>query len=265
MMVEDDAALSTCANANTSGRLVVIGKIFKRVVMKDITVVKVWDDRDDQDGIRPASITVTASDGTTAQLSAENNWTATVSVRKYDSQGEITYTWEEKELRTEAPGYTLVSAVTEGDTTTLTNRHEAEVTSVSVRKIWDDDGNRDGIRPESITVTLSDGQTATLSEANGWAARIDHLPKFAEGEEITYSWTEASVEGYTTTSVTEGDTTTLTNRHEPETTTATITKVWDDDNNRDGIRPETLTVTLRANGTTAATETLNAGTDGRRR
>ena len=38
--------------------------------------------------------------------------------------------------------------------------------------------------------------------------------------------------------------TTLTNTHIPETVNATVYKVWDDNNNQDGIRPLELTVTL---------------------
>ena len=50
-------------------------------------------------------------------------------------------------------GYYFSAIVTEGEITTLTNSYKPEETSVSVQKVWNDDGNRDGIRPESITVT----------------------------------------------------------------------------------------------------------------
>ena len=40
--------------------------------------------------------------------------------------------------------------------------------------------------------------------------------------------------------------TTLTNTHIPETVALTVKKAWDDDNNRDGIRPTELTVALLA-------------------
>ena len=250
-------ALSTCASAVTSGRLVVIGKMTKRIVMKDITVTKVWDDEDNQDGIRPASLTLTASDGTEAVLTEENEWTATVSVRKFDNLGEVCYTWEEKNM---PAGYTVTGNVTNGDETTITNRHEPAIVSASVHKVWIDDDNRDGIRPESLSVALSDGQhTVTLSEANGWTAGVENLPKYSEGKEIAYTWTEAETTGYTlTSSRTEGMLTTLTNTHVPATAAVSVEKIWEDGNNRDGIRSTSVTASLYGNGKVAGTVTLTA-------
>ena len=250
-------ALSTCASAVTSGRLVVIGKMTRRIVMKDITVTKVWDDHNNQDGLRPATLTLTASDGTEAVLSEENGWTATVSVRKFDNLGEVRYTWEEKNVPS---GYTVTGNVTDGDETTVTNRHEPATVSVSVRKVWNDDDNRDGIRPESLCIALSDGQhTVTLSEANGWTAGVENLPKFSEGKEIAYTWTEAETAGYTlTNSRTEGMLTILINTHVPATAAVSVEKIWEDGNNRDGIRPASVTASLYGNGKAAGTVTLTA-------
>ena len=233
-------ALSTCANANTSGRLVVIGKMTKRIIMKDITVTKVWNDNDNQDGIRPESVTLTASDGTEAVLTADGGWTATVSVRKFDNLGEVQYTWNEPSIT----GYTQESNVTTGDDTIITNLHVPAVKSVTVNKVWDDGEDRDGIRPESITATLSDGQQVTLEADTGWTATIDGVPVYANGIVIVYTWTEDDITGYTLSNETKGDVTTLTNMHAPETTSLTVTKVWDDNNNQDGMQPEDLTVTL---------------------
>ena len=39
------------------------------------------------------------------------------------------------------------------------------------------------------------------------------------------------------------------NTHQPETTEITGTKTWNDANNQDGKRPESITVILLANGT----------------
>ena len=105
-------------------------------------------------------------------------------------------------------------------------------------------------------VTLSDGQTVTLSEGNGWEATVTGLPKYESGQEITYTWTEASIEGYELTNTsTEGTVTTLTNKHTPEETEATVKKVWDDADDQDGKRPESLDVTL----SDGQTVTLNEG------
>ena len=244
-------ALSTCANASTNGRLVLFGTMTKRKVMTDVTIAKIWDDNENQDGIRPESLTVTLSNGDTAELTAENGWTATLNVPKFDNLGEIPYTWTEEEF----PGYTLTATAynEETKTTTFTNSHTPAVTSVSVQKTWADDEDRDRIRPESVTAVLSNGMTVTLSEANHWTATIDNLPVYDHGAAIEYTWTEEPVEGYEL----RVDGNTLINTHNPATTSLSVSKVWNDNNNQDGIRPETLTVSLYGNEELKGTVTLS--------
>ena len=208
------------------------------------TVRKVWNDNDNQDGIRPANLTVTLSDGQSVTLNEANGWQATIdNLPKYDDGVEIAYTWSEGDM---PEGYTLAGTATEGIVTTLTNAHTPQVTSATVRKVWNDNDNQDGIRPESLTVTLSNGQSVVLSEANGWQATIDNLPMYANGQQIAYTWTENNLpEGYALTdTVVEGTVTTLTNTHAPETVSLTVRKIWNDNENQDGVRPGSLTVTL---------------------
>ncbi len=91
-------------------------------------------------------------------------------------------------------------------------------TSASVTKVWDDDNDKAGARPDSIAVTLSDGTEVTLSAKNQWTATVDGLPKYDEdGEEIEYTWAEGDMpEGYSLeSSSTEGTVTTITNRYTP--------------------------------------------------
>ena len=57
----------------------------------------------------------------------------------------------------------------------------------------------------------------------------------------------------------DGTVTTLTNSYNPETTSATVKKVWDDANNQDGKQPESLTVTL-SNGTEVTLDETNGWT-----
>ena len=220
----------------------------------EATVVKVWEDADNQDGKRPVNLKVTLSDGTKVTLNEANDWTATVKdLPKYNAGVEIKYTWTEADV----DGYTLVSNVTVGKVTTITNKHVPEVTEASVVKVWDDAQNQDGIRPASLVVTLSNGQSVTLNEGNEWTATINNLPVYANGERIEYSWTEANVEGYELTGeVTDGTVTTLTNTHIPETTEATVVKVWEDADNQDGKRPASLVATL-SNGETVTLSEAN--------
>ena len=68
---------------------------------------------------------------------------------------------------------------------TITNKHTPEKTTVKGKKIWNDANNKDGIRPDSITVKLlADGketvQEATVSEATGWTYEFTGLDRYKE-------------------------------------------------------------------------------------
>ena len=217
------------------------------------TITKIWADADNQDGIRPESITVTLlANGketeTTATLKAANNWTETITGLPEKANGKtIEYTWAEKDL---PDGYELTDNSTDGTVTTLTNTHTTAVTSISGTKTWDDADNQDGKRPESIIINLfADGKqienkTVKADALGNWAYSFTNLPKFANGKEIVYTVTEDAVEGYTT----EMDGNNFINSYKPETTEVSGTKTWNDAEDQDGKRPESITVRLLANG-----------------
>ena len=159
----------------------------------EATVKKVWDDNDNQDGIRPVSLTVDLlKNGTKIDevtLNAGNNWSATKSgLKKYDNGVLNVYTWSEPTIT----GYTSAT-MTQDTVTTFTNTHAPEEISVSVKKNWNDYDNVANKRPSSLEVTLSNGTTVTLNASNNWSAKVDHLPKFADGNEIVYTWSEGTM------------------------------------------------------------------------
>ena len=128
---------------------------------------------------------------------------------------------------------------------------------VTVKKEWKDNNNQDGLRTEKIEVQLTadgktvEGKTAELSEANNWTVTFDKLPVKANGEAIAYSAVEVNVpEGYTPTYSVDEKTgeITITNSHTPATTSVSVTKAWVDGDNEDGVRPDSVTVQLKANG-----------------
>ena len=227
------------------------------------SVTKIWDDADNQDGIRPESITVALlANGTptnkTVTLTAANNWTQTITGLPEKADGEyITYTWTEVNV---PEGYSLTGTSKNEKVTTLTNTHTPELTSITGTKTWKDADNQDGKRPESITVNLfADGtklksQKVSANADGNWTYSFTDLPKYANGQEITYTVTEDAVDGYTT----ESDGYNFINTHQPETTEITGTKTWNDANNQDGKRPESITVILLANGTEKTRQAVTA-------
>ena len=227
----------------------------------EVTVKKVWDDADNQDGIRPNEIVVTLSDGQTVTLNRENDWTETIkNLPKYKEGKEIKYTWTETNIPT---GYELTDNTTDGTITTITNTHKPETTEVTIKKVWDDADNQDGIRPSEIVVTLSNGQSVTLNAVTGWTETIKNLPKYKSGKEIEYTWSETNVPtGYELTgNSTEGTITTLTNTHKTETVNITGTKTWNDADNQDGFRPKEIIVNLLADGIKTQSQTVTIGSD----
>lgn len=191
-----------------------------------VTVTKRWEDNNDQDGKRPNTIKVQLyadgkAQGKEVELSAKNNWTHTFSNLLLKAKGkEIQY--QVKEVGT-VKGYTSTVDDSNKGNVVITNSHTPEVTEVAVKKIWDDADNKDGLRPEKITVRLlADGQEVAVKEitaTDNWQASFTDLPVYKEGKKITYTITEDPVVGYTTTI----DGFTVTNRHRPPTPPSTTT------------------------------------------
>ena len=222
------------------------------------TVTKVWEDQNDQDGIRPDKIQVqlyrTVDSRTdpvgspvTLQPDASGVWSGHTweNLPLFEQEKEITYSV--KEVKT-PQGYTEKHAEDENGNFVITNTHKPDTVEKTVTKIWDDAGNQDGKRPESVQVQLladgkKYGEPVTLNSENGWAHRWTELPKYTDGQEILYTAEELTkIEGYTAQY--SPDTFTITNTHIPETTKLSVQKRWNDRDNEDGNRPDQITVWL---------------------
>ena len=229
-----------------------------------ITVTKAWADNDNQDGIRPDSIKVQLYAGEDAQgeevtLDGTNNWTYTWTGLDAKKDGQdIVYTVKETG---EVTGYTSEIS---GDAQTgfvITNTHKTEITSVEGKKVWDDANNQDGKRPNSIKVRLlangTEVATKDVTAADNWTYSFTDLPKYANGEEIVYTVTEDAVPDYTTAI----NGTTITNSYTPGKTSITVTKAWADNDNQDGIRPDSIKVQLYAGEDAQGEEVTLDGTN----
>ena len=221
-------------------------KIGNEAETTEVSGTKTWNDNQNQDGIRPESITVKLlADGVevdSVEVTEASNWTYKFeNLDKYKEGKEIVYTVDESEVA----GYTKSI---EGYN--LTNTHIiVETTEVSGTKTWNDNENKYGKRPETITIyLLANGQvvdSVETSEAQGWSYNFTDLDsKDEEGNVIAYTIDEETVEGYTKT-INGYD---LTNTYNPETIEISGIKTWVDENDKDQIRPQVLVVKLYADG-----------------
>lgn len=218
----------------------------------DVNGMKTWDDRDNQDGKRPDSIVIklwksvgganpvwVESKTVTAAEQWKWSWTG---LPEYEMGKPVVYTITEDpiaEYETVIDGYNV------------TNSYTPETVAVEGTKTWDDMDNQDGMRPAEITIhlwkTVGENEpvrvetiTVTATETHEWKWSFTDLPKYEGGQEITYTITEDSIDGYTT----EVDGYDVTNTHKPSKININVTKVW----KNTSTYPESVTIKLLADG-----------------
>ncbi|MDG4967162.1 Cna B-type domain-containing protein [Lactococcus lactis] len=119
---------------------------------------------------------------------------------------------------------------------TITNKKFSETVNINGTKTWEDENDKDKIRPNSIKVNLfADDErikNIEVTAESGWKYSFENLPKYnTSGEEIIYTITEDKVEGYQTTI--EGFD--ITNTHHVKPTKPSITKPSTSGNNNTNI------------------------------
>lgn len=206
----------------------------------NLTVKKVWDDNDDQDGKRR-----TVTFDLYRKLAGEANYTKMddqsrdINVDAGDSAAywfDLPVVVEGKQAEYTAMEATTINGYTKqctdpafaadgsGMVMTCTNTHAPETTRLGVNKVWNDANDQDGRRPPSITVHLvkngvKTNQSATLNADNDWsnANAFTNLPVYENGMKITYGVQEDVPSGYTVTTdgVDKDRNITLTNTHHP--------------------------------------------------
>ncbi|XTI75192.1 Cna B-type domain-containing protein [Parvimonas sp. G1425] len=216
-----------------------------------VQVTKAWEDKNNQDGVRPASVTIRLiADGQptdkTLTLTEANNWTGSFTdLDEYKDGKKIEYTVREENV---GNGYTSVVTKTGENNFTVTNTREPEKTFVEGSKTWDDANNQDGKRPTEITVNLLKNGTKVatkkVTEKDGWKWKFENLDKYENGELINYTIVEEKVEGYTT----EVEGYNVKNKYTPGKTSVQVTKAWKDNNDQDKKRPDSVTIELLADG-----------------
>jgi hypothetical protein len=124
--------------------------------------------------------------------------------------------------------------------------------TITGTKTWVNDSAE--LRPDSIQLVLYANDEAVEdkyevvwkdTDTSEWHYTIDKLPKYDDnGKLITYTIEETPVKNYET----DIDGYDITNTYVSDTIDITGTKVWEDEDNKDGIRPDSITIYLYADG-----------------
>ncbi|MCD7736854.1 MAG: Cna B-type domain-containing protein, partial [Lachnospiraceae bacterium] len=231
-----------------------------------VTVSKKWDDLDNTQNTRPASIEVLLYAGDnevgSVTLNEQNQWTYTwEGLAKYltGSKIKIEYTVKEADVPDgyEAAYSDPVTLEDSGGTELVITNTLMKV-SASVEKVWDDYGDAEGIRPSGIWVQLyaddeEIGSIKRLRESNSWSYTWKDLERFdADGKEIVYTVEELYVPdgykvSYTAKTGANGEYATVITNSLVKTDISVV-KTWADDNDSAQKRPTYVRVQLYANG-----------------
>lgn len=202
----------------------------------NFTARVVWNDANNQDGVRPQSVTLKLvakvdgadvsedtvftdfSEWTKTVASSDSNWTTVwENLPRFTTGNEqITYSIVEMNGEQEVSvggqlngEYKVAAYNNFGDGyMTVTNTHTPATVNITINKIWDDANDQDGIQPESVTGSLYRAEGSSYVKVrdfviNGesWSATINGLPQKAGGQEIAYYVSENAVAEYKLTAL----------------------------------------------------------------
>ena len=223
-----------------------------------------WNDADDEDGLRPDSLQVSvAGVADPVSITPAANWRVTldggyapedvtVAWDKIAGDGEGTYACEVRK-REGGPGLEIV----------LTHTPQEKVQAKG-EVHWKDDDDAQGKRPDSVVVhLLADGRvidSTTAAAAGGWTWDLGERPAFVDGKRVSYAVEEDEVEGYLTyargfeiTNVLNGP---------RQSTTLSGMVFWADDDNAGKTRPKSVTINLLKDGNKIDSQEVTADRDG---
>lgn len=252
-----------------------------------VNIYASWHDDQNRDGKRPSSIQVdlykqVGSEKTfiqtyTVTAGRDNSWTYSVTGLPLNENGqEITYLVDVNEdfrQQLEQSGYTCTM---EGSTVHL--YYTPAVGYVTGHINWNDNGDNDNLRPDSVTATLyangkSTGRTLELNEDNGWTQTWQDVDSYyndngTTGTPVVYTIVVDVPDGYTVSYIPESTTTInpqtinigLTHETDQQALDATI--YWNDNSDQDGRRPDSVNIQLYANGEKVVGQTADVTGDG---
>ena len=146
----------------------------------------------------------------------------------------------------------------------LAMAESTDAVAVSVISVqWDDVNNQDGLRPAAVTAALYGGgaeyDKVTLTEENNWTGMLA-APAYAGEAPVSYQWKVDAPAGYSArVEAAKDGTTAATLTHKPATLDTGVKLTWQNDENAQALRPDSVNVQLLCDGLPCAVATLSAG------
>lgn len=234
-----------------------------KIARHDISVElnNIWNDENNAYSMRPDTLKTQLMRNKRViaekTATAENNWT--VDFENVPISGDYTV-----EIQT-PDGYTTVvklDSIDENGNIKVTATHELkedlkfQTITIKLENIWDDSNDQIGKRPSYLKVMLKRNgvncydEPVIVKESNDWTFTASKMPKLG-----TYSVDVETPAGYMTTienaNVKDGVMevkATHTIKPAPERTTLVVKVTWEDNNNADGKRPDSIKVDIHKNG-----------------
>ena len=241
-------------------------EVIKEYVLIDVN--KKFVDKDNIDKYRPRKVTVglySSKDSkefiTTIKLNESNGWKGSFTgLNKYDLETKALIDYDVREINVDKNYNDTYTSAKEGDKVTfdITNtlKYENVKTSVTAKKIWDDNDGKVGAR-ESVTFELYKNgeptgitQIASDAEDVNWTVTFQDLQKYeADGTEIEYTVVEVTRLPHYAEPVygNDGNVLTVTNKIDYTTFTkdVSVKKIWVDPANTEH---DVITINLYQSG-----------------
>ena len=232
-----------------------------------------WNDGNDADGLRPKTLSLTATeDGSqnpkpthNVTVTADDEWSNKVDYNVWHGDG----TQQGITVNDCPEGYTYV---VKGSKITMTHKPEKSV-EVNGRIDWRDKGEEAGTRPGRTTLKLykngEEKEEIKPTKEGGWNYSFGTLPLYEADSEgrytrIAYRLEEDPVEGYSiyTSPVADGKHIEVINTLVEHHKTVEGMVLWVDDDNEKNTRPEEVTVHLHAKGKEVGSQKVSKDENG---
>ncbi|MBQ6399991.1 MAG: Cna B-type domain-containing protein [Clostridia bacterium] len=224
---------------------------------RNIEVRKIWNDNDNQDGLRPESVHITLLQNgapvsnSTVLLDPANHWEQSWKNLPARDEQDQPYTYSVQEDPVPG-GYSFTWKETDYGNIEVTNSHVPETFDIEVRKFWEGGGTPPGIVYYRLhNGFIAEDKVVSVTAADNWIYLWRNLPKYRNGELLRYTVTEdvPPESDYIPDWIDQnGNPRLIVNRYDPNHVRVMVLIEWHDEGNRDSVRPDQVEVELIQDG-----------------